>query len=73
MSEFEHQITLTITYSDYRRTRIEIPNIGPSFNWLYVHDSVNMTQMKYLFETFTNNFTTFMSISSNTMSSNHQN
>ncbi|CAF3361214.1 unnamed protein product [Rotaria socialis] len=73
MSEFEHQITLTITYSDYRRTRIEIPNIGPSFNWFYVHDSVNMTQMKYLFETFTNNFTTFMSISSNTMSSNHQN
>ncbi|CAF3978808.1 unnamed protein product, partial [Rotaria sp. Silwood1] len=39
MSEFEHQITLTITYSDYRRTRIEIPNIGPSFNWFYVHDS----------------------------------
>ncbi|CAF4217929.1 unnamed protein product, partial [Rotaria sordida] len=39
MSEFEHQITLTIIYSDYRRTRIEIPNIGPSINWIYVHDS----------------------------------
>ncbi|CAF1989787.1 unnamed protein product [Rotaria magnacalcarata] len=73
MSEFEHQITLTIIYSDYRRTRIEIPNIGPSINWIYVHDSVNMTQMKYLFERFTNNFTTFMSIPSNPMSSNHQN
>ncbi|CAF2051794.1 unnamed protein product [Rotaria magnacalcarata] len=73
MSEFEHQIILTIAYSDYRRTRIEIPNMGPSLNWFYVHDSVNMTQMKYLFETFTNNFTTSMSILLNTMSSNHQN